>query len=95
MNYIDLTSGDLALAALLLVNGLISLGFGLRLEASLAAAAVRMVVQRGVLGFLLKLVFAQPGAESPEIARFCRENGIDYVEECVLVQGSARAVKPA
>ena len=61
MIYIDLTSGDLALAALLLlVNGLISLGFGLRLEASLAAAAVRMVLQLGVLGFLLKLVFEQP-----------------------------------
>ena len=60
MTYVDLTSGDLALAALLLlVNGLISLGFGLRLETSLAAAAVRMVVQLGVLGLLLKLVFEQ------------------------------------
>jgi putative ABC transport system permease protein len=58
MTYVDLTYGDLALAAgLILVNGLISLGFGLRLEASLAAAAARMVVQLGLLGFLLKLVF--------------------------------------
>jgi putative ABC transport system permease protein len=60
MTYVDLTFSDLGLAALLiLVNGLISLGFGLRLEASLVAAVARMVVQLGLLGILLKLVFEQ------------------------------------
>ena len=51
---------DLGLAALLLVvNGAISLAFGLRLETSLAVAAVRMVVQLAAVGFVLKFVFAQ------------------------------------
>jgi uncharacterized protein len=40
-------------------------------------------------------ILAQPGAESPEIRAFCQENGIDYVEACVLVEGRARAVKPS
>ena len=43
----------------------------------------------------IKMIFAQPGAESPDIERFCRENEIDYVEDCVLVQGRARSKKPA
>jgi uncharacterized protein len=42
----------------------------------------------------IPIIFAQPGAESPEIAEFCQENGIDYVEACVLVEGRARAIKP-
>jgi predicted CoA-binding protein len=32
-------------------------------------------------------IWAQPGAESHEIGRFCEENGIVYIEDCVLVQG--------
>ena len=48
------------LAALLFaLNGAISLAFGLRLELSLAIAAVRMVVQLAAIGFVLKFVFAQ------------------------------------
>lgn len=31
-------------------------------------------------------VLAQPGARSPEIEDFCRENGMDYLESCVLVE---------
>ncbi len=60
MSAIDLSVLDLGLAALLLVvNGAISLAFGLRLETSLAVAAVRMVVQLAAVGFVLKFVFAQ------------------------------------
>jgi putative ABC transport system permease protein len=60
MSYVELSGGDLALAALLLaVNGAISLVFGLRLEVSLAVAAVRMVVQLASVGYVLKFVFAQ------------------------------------
>ena len=60
MSYVELSALDLVLAALLLViNGAISLAFGLRLEASLAIAAVRMAVQLAAVGFVLKLVFAQ------------------------------------
>lgn len=60
MSTVELSVLDLALAALLLVvNGAISLLFGLRLEASLAIAAVRMGVQLGAVGFVLKFVFAQ------------------------------------
>jgi len=60
MTYVELSALDLALAAvLLLVNGAISLVLGLRLEASLAIAAVRMAVQLAAVGFILKLVFAQ------------------------------------
>lgn len=51
---------DLAAAALLLgINASISIGFGLRLETSLAIAALRMIVQLSAVGFVLKLVFAQ------------------------------------
>jgi putative ABC transport system permease protein len=60
MSYVELASTDLALAALLLVaNGVISLFFGLRLEASLAVAALRMGVQLAAVGYVLKFVFAQ------------------------------------
>ena len=60
MSYVELSSTDLALAALLLVaNGAISLVFGLRLEASLAVATVRMGVQLAAVGYVLKFVFAQ------------------------------------
>jgi putative ABC transport system permease protein len=60
MSYVELSALDLGLAALLLViNGAISFAFGLRLETSLAIAAVRMAVQLGAVGFVLKFVFAQ------------------------------------
>jgi putative ABC transport system permease protein len=60
MSAVDLSWVDLALAAVLLViNGAISLAFGLRLEVSLAVAALRMAVQLAAVGFVLKFVFAQ------------------------------------
>ena len=60
MSTIELSNFDLVLAALLLViNGAISLAFGMRLEARLAIAAVRMAVQLAAVGFVLKFVFAQ------------------------------------
>jgi len=60
MSYVELSSTDLALAALLLVaNAVISLVFGLRLEASLGLAALRMAIQLAAVGYVLKFVFAQ------------------------------------
>ena len=60
MNPVALTFTDLALAAsLLILNGAISVAFGLRLERSLAIAAIRMVVQLAAVGFVLKFVFEQ------------------------------------
>lgn len=60
MTAVALTPFDLALAALLLIiNGVISVAFGLRLEGSLAVAALRMVVQLSAVGFVLNFVFAQ------------------------------------
>jgi len=60
MSTVELALADLALAALLLVvNGAISVYFGLRLEVSLAVAAARMVLQLAVIGFVLRFVFAQ------------------------------------
>ena len=60
MSAIDLSALDLALAALLLlINGAISLTFGLRLEARVALAAVRMAVQLAAIAYILKFVFAQ------------------------------------
>src|SRR5688500_904021 len=60
MNAIPLSPVDLVLAAaLLIVNGVISVVFGLRLERSLAIAAIRMVVQLAVVGYVLKFVFEQ------------------------------------
>jgi len=60
MSGIALSPSDLALAALLLIiNGAISIAFGLRLERSLAIAAIRMVVQLTAVGFVLRLVFEQ------------------------------------
>lgn len=51
---------DLGLAALLiLANAAVSLIFRLRLERSLVVAAVRMVVQLALVGYVLKLVFEQ------------------------------------
>jgi putative ABC transport system permease protein len=56
--YIELGYGDLALASIfLLVNGLLSVWLGLGLERKLAVAAVRMVVQLGLVGLFLKALF--------------------------------------
>ena len=60
MSYVELSSADLALAALLLViNGGISLAFRLGLALSFGVAAVRMAVQLAAVGFVLKFIFAQ------------------------------------
>ena len=60
MTYISLTPLDLALAATLLVlNAAISWVFGLRLEKSIAVAAVRMLIQLALIGLVLKFIFAQ------------------------------------
>jgi putative ABC transport system permease protein len=60
MSFVELSTADLALASLLiLVNGAISLAFGLRLERGLAIAAIRMTVQLAAVGFVLAFVFAQ------------------------------------
>ena len=34
----------------------------------------------------IKNVLIQPGAESDEILRYCKENGINAIENCALVQ---------
>jgi putative ABC transport system permease protein len=55
-----LTLEDVAFAGLVLsINGLISLIFGLGLEASIAVAVLRMGVQLGAIGLLLKVMFEQ------------------------------------
>ena len=60
MSYVELSALDLGLAALLLViNGAISLAFGLRFGTNLVFAAVRMAVQLIAVGLVLKFVFAQ------------------------------------
>ena len=59
MTYVELDISDLVLAALLLLaNGALSLWFGLRLERSLAVAALRMVVQLAIVALALKWIFA-------------------------------------
>lgn len=58
--YIALTYWDLALAAaLILINGGLSLLFQLGIERTLLWNAVRMAVQLMAVGFVLKLVFTQ------------------------------------
>lgn len=60
MNYIVLSYWDLALASLLiLINGAISLAFRLGIERQLVWSALRMCVQLGMIGFVLKFIFAQ------------------------------------
>ena len=55
-----LTALDLGLAAsLLIINAAISLGLQLRLERSLAIAAVRMVVQLSLVGLILRIIFSE------------------------------------
>ena len=59
MSYPTLTSAQVAIAAaLILVNGAISFWLRLRLEKSLALAALRMVVQLMILARILNWVFA-------------------------------------
>ena len=59
MTYIHLAYTDLLLPALLVVlNGILSIALHLRLERQLAIAAVRMVVQLVVMGYVLTFLFA-------------------------------------
>jgi len=59
LTYIQLTYSDLALPALLVVmNGVLSLALHLKLERQLAIAAVRMVVQLVLVGYVLTFLFA-------------------------------------
>ena len=63
MGYIALTYWDLALAAcLILLNGALSIAFNLGLERTLFINTLRMVVQLGAVGFVLKFIFAQTSA---------------------------------
>ncbi len=60
MSYVPLTFVDLGIAALLvLANGAMSVAFKLGLERPLGLSALRMVVQLGAIGYVLKLVFEQ------------------------------------
>lgn len=57
-DYVQLSHADLALASLFLVlNGVLSVWLGLGLERRLAVAAVRMFVQLGLIGLVLKTLF--------------------------------------
>lgn len=59
MKYVELSSFDVALAAaLIVINGLISVGLGLRLERALLIASIRTIVQLALIGLLLESVFA-------------------------------------
>lgn len=59
MQPILLTPFDVAIAAvLILIDGALSIALGLRLHGQLAVAAVRMVVQLVLVGFILRFVFA-------------------------------------
>lgn len=63
MSYISLSYWDLVLAALLLlINGAMSFGFGLRLERTLLLSTARMVLQLAILALLLKFIFATDAA---------------------------------
>jgi putative ABC transport system permease protein len=58
VNYIRLDVLDLALPAMLVVlNGVLSVALQLRLERQLAAAALRMVVQLALVGYVLRVLF--------------------------------------
>ena len=60
MSYIQLSYWDLAFASIfLLINGAVSLFFKLGIERTLLLNGVRMVVQLGAIGFVLKFIFAQ------------------------------------
>ncbi len=51
--------------------------------------AVGIDVVRSAAALGVKRIWAQPGAESPEIAAAAEEAGLEYVEGCVLVDGPA------
>ena len=56
--YLQLTGWQVGIAAMLVVvNGILSIAFGLRLERSLALASTRMVLQLVIIGYVLKWVF--------------------------------------
>lgn len=58
MNYVELTNGQVALAALLIViNGVISVWLKLRMERSLLVASIRTVMQLLLVGLVLEWVF--------------------------------------
>jgi putative ABC transport system permease protein len=58
MTYVSLGLSNVAIAAsLIFINALISFGFKLNLERTLAVAAIRMVVQLAAVGFVLRLIF--------------------------------------
>lgn len=58
-SYIDLTYWQVAIAAVLvIVNGLISIALGLKLEKSLFISSIRMTLQLFLIGFILHWVFA-------------------------------------
>jgi putative ABC transport system permease protein len=58
MNFIPLSYGDVAIAAILvLVNALLSLWFALGLERQLAIATIRMVIQLVLVGLVLHALF--------------------------------------
>ena len=58
MTYISLSVSDLAVGAVLIVaNGLLSLGLGLKIERTLAVATLRMIIQLTLVGYVLTAVF--------------------------------------
>lgn len=58
MTYISLSVMDLAIGAILIVaNGVLSFGLGLKLERTLAIATLRMIVQLTLVGYVLTAVF--------------------------------------
>lgn len=58
MNYIELSTGKVLLAAvLILVNGAISLALSLKLEKTLLIAGLRTIVQLALVGLVLEWVF--------------------------------------
>lgn len=59
-SYVPLSYVDLAIAALIVAaNGAISLAYSLKLEKSLAIAAVRMIVQLSAVAMVLRFIFEQ------------------------------------
>ncbi|MGI9481531.1 MAG: ABC transporter permease, partial [Hyphomicrobiales bacterium] len=60
MSYIQLTYLDLVFASLLIfLHGAISLAFRLGMGSQLVISAARMCVQLGLIGFVLRFIFAQ------------------------------------
>ena len=60
MTYVPLDISDLVVAAsLMLINGLVSWAFALKLERTLFINSVRMALQLAMIGFVLKWIFAQ------------------------------------